>query len=141
MPDPSFSAATVAPPKSDGRLPTFVVNTHMHESGQERAQAPGELLTAEEVAFLLRVTPAWVYAETRRHRIPHIRLGRYVRYRSEAIGLWMDELEGRSTVVRGPEGSRSDLVNGAFRPTDMRSDVSSPPVGHTSRRAAYKRTP
>ncbi len=44
--------------KSDGRLPPFVVSTHMHESGQDRAAATGELLTAEEVASLLRVTPA-----------------------------------------------------------------------------------
>lgn len=128
-------------PKSGGRLPALVVNTHMHESGQEREPAPGELLTAEEVASLLRVTPAWVYAETRRHRIPHIRLGRYVRYRSEAIGLWMDELEGRSNVVRGSERSRSESVNGAFRATDMRSGPPPAPVGHPSRRAAYKRTP
>lgn len=72
----------------------------MHNSGQNRAPATGGLLTAEDVAALLRVTPAWVYAETRGHRIPHIRLGRYVRYRREAIFLWMDELEGRSTARR-----------------------------------------
>jgi excisionase family DNA binding protein len=72
----------------------------MHNSGQNQAPAIGELLTAEEVAALLRVTPAWVYAETRGRRIPHIRLGRYVRYRHEAIFLWMDELEGRSTARR-----------------------------------------
>lgn len=83
----------------------------MHKSVQEQPPARGELLTAEEVAVLLRVTPAWVYAETRRDRIPHIRLGRYVRYRREAIFLWMDELEGRS----GREASRSYPVNGASR--------------------------
>jgi excisionase family DNA binding protein len=87
----------------------------MHKSGQTQASARGEILTAEEVAALLRVTPAWVYAETRRHRIPHIRLGRYVRYRSEAIFLWMDKLEGRSSAVPGGESSRSYPVNGASR--------------------------
>lgn len=55
------------------------------------------LLTAEEVARLLQVTPAWVYAETRRHRIPHLRLGRYVRYRRSALEGWMDEVEQSST--------------------------------------------
>jgi excisionase family DNA binding protein len=84
----------------------------MHKSGQEQQPpARGELLTAEEVAALLRVTPAWVYAETRRHRIPHIRLGRYVRYRREAIFLWMDELEGQSER----DASRSYPVNGVSR--------------------------
>jgi excisionase family DNA binding protein len=87
----------------------------MHKSGHLQAPSSGELLTAEEVASMLRVTPAWVYAETRRHRIPHIRLGRYVRYRCEAIRLWMDELEGRSREMPGRESGRSGLVNGAAR--------------------------
>ena len=87
----------------------------MHKSGQTQAPARGELLTAEEVAALLRVTPAWVYAETRRHRIPHIRLGRYVRYRREAIFLWMDELEGQSSAVPRRESRRTYPVRGASR--------------------------
>ena len=55
-----------------------------------------KLLTAEEVADLMRVTRAWVYAETRRNAIPHLRLGRYVRYRRSAIEAWMQAVE------RGP---------------------------------------
>ncbi len=51
------------------------------------------LLTAEEVAALLQVTCSWVYAETRRHRIPHLRLGRYVRYRRGALESWMEDIE------------------------------------------------
>lgn len=53
-------------------------------------QSDGDLLTAEEVAAWLRVTPAWVYAETRGDRIPHLRLGRYVRYRRRALESWME---------------------------------------------------
>lgn len=64
---------------------------------------------------MLRVTPAWVYAETRRRRIPHIRLGRYVRYRSEAISLWVDELEGQSSRPSGREGIQSYPVDGTGR--------------------------
>jgi excisionase family DNA binding protein len=60
------------------------------------------LLTAEEVASLLQVTPAWVYAETRRRRIPHIRLGRYVRYRPFALQAWMDDMERSSTGRQSP---------------------------------------
>src|SRR4051812_35142850 len=37
------------------------------------------LLTAEEVAEALRVPRSWVYAEARAGRLPHVRLGRYVR--------------------------------------------------------------
>ncbi|HEV3094823.1 MAG TPA: helix-turn-helix domain-containing protein [Solirubrobacteraceae bacterium] len=65
----------------------------MPEPARQPTSQHDDLLTAEEVAALLRVTPAWVYAQTRRHRIPHIRLGRYVRYRRDALGVWMDQLE------------------------------------------------
>jgi excisionase family DNA binding protein len=51
------------------------------------------LLTADEVAVLLQVTKAWVYAETRAKRIPHVSLGRYVRYRRSAILQWIGALE------------------------------------------------
>jgi len=57
------------------------------------------LLTADEVAALLQVTPAWVYAETRKRRIPHLRLGRYVRYRRSAIDAWMEEVECSSAIA------------------------------------------
>src|SRR5205823_6285094 len=50
------------------------------------------LLTADQVAALLQVTRSWVYAETHAGRIPHVRLGRYVRYRASAIARWIGEL-------------------------------------------------
>ena len=50
-------------------------------------------MLASDVADLLQVTPAWVYAETRRGRLPHIRLGRYVRYRRAAIDAWLEATE------------------------------------------------
>ena len=53
------------------------------------------------------MTQAWVYAETRAQRLPHVRLGRYVRYRREAIDAWLERSERglpggreRSTVMR-----------------------------------------
>lgn len=63
-----------------------------------------DVLTAEEVADMLRVTPAWVYAESRRHRIPHIRLGRYVRFRRGALLRWIEEMEAdaRCASQEGP---------------------------------------
>jgi excisionase family DNA binding protein len=51
------------------------------------------LLTADEVAEMLQVTKAWVYAETRAKRIPHVPLGRYVRYRRTAVLQWITTLE------------------------------------------------
>jgi excisionase family DNA binding protein len=54
------------------------------------------LLRADEVAALLQVTKAWVYAETRAKRIPHVPLGRYVRYRRSAVLQWIAALERES---------------------------------------------
>jgi excisionase family DNA binding protein len=59
----------------------------------------GRLLIAEEVAELLGVTPAWVYEQSRAGRIPTVTLGRYRRYRREAISAWIEELE-RHGVAR-----------------------------------------
>jgi len=57
---------------------------------------PGEtrmLLTAEEVAELIGMGVDWVYAESRNGRIPTVKLGRYRRYRREAIEAWLRQLE------------------------------------------------
>ena len=62
------------------------------------ADSNEDLLTAAEVASLLRMTSGWVYAETRANRIPHLRLGRYVRYRRSAIEQWMGEIETGKTL-------------------------------------------
>lgn len=55
--------------------------------------AEDPLMTAGEVARLLRVTTAWVYTQTRANHIPHVQLGRYVRYRRSAVLGWLDEIE------------------------------------------------
>jgi excisionase family DNA binding protein len=53
----------------------------------------GTLLTADEVAEMLGVTSAWIYGQSRRGRIPTVKLGRYYRYRLEAIETWITEQE------------------------------------------------
>lgn len=51
------------------------------------------LLTADEVAEMLGVTTAWVYGQSRSGAIPTVKLGRYYRYRREAIGRWVESQE------------------------------------------------
>jgi excisionase family DNA binding protein len=51
------------------------------------------LLTAEDVAERLGVSREWVWAEARAGRIPHVPLGRYRRFREEAIDAWLRSLE------------------------------------------------
>lgn len=51
------------------------------------------LITAQEVSELLGVKTSWVYAEARSGRLPHIRIGRYRRFRLEAVMAWLDSVE------------------------------------------------
>ncbi|SHI01894.1 helix-turn-helix domain-containing protein [Desulfofustis glycolicus] len=52
-----------------------------------------ELLTVPELASKLRVPESWVYAQTRRqdvNRIPHLRIGKYRRFRLDEVLAWLD---------------------------------------------------
>jgi excisionase family DNA binding protein len=60
----------------------------------------GCLLTADEVAEILGVTTGWVYAQSRAGKIPTVRLGRYYRYRREAIDDWIATCESSTTAWR-----------------------------------------
>jgi excisionase family DNA binding protein len=51
------------------------------------------LLTAQDVAEMLGVPASWVYSQTRAGRIPTVRLGRYYRYRADAIAAWIEAQE------------------------------------------------
>lgn len=49
-----------------------------------------ELMTAEEVADMLRVRAKWVYEAVRRGEIPCVKVGRrYVRFQRAAIQEWI----------------------------------------------------
>ncbi|HEX2451414.1 MAG TPA: helix-turn-helix domain-containing protein [Gemmatimonadales bacterium] len=54
------------------------------------------LLTAAEVAELLGVPISWVYEQSRRGLIPTVALGRYRRFREQAITAWIERLEQRA---------------------------------------------
>lgn len=64
------------------------------------------LLTADDVADMLGVGRDWVYAEARAGRIPHVKLGRSVRFRAARVAAWLAEIEsgpaahGRGGTVR-----------------------------------------
>jgi excisionase family DNA binding protein len=48
----------------------------------------GALMDAAAIAKLLAVPPSWVLAEARANRLPHIRLGRYVRFDGAEVRSW-----------------------------------------------------
>lgn len=53
----------------------------VHEMG-------GPLLDAQGAAKLLNVPASWVLSEARANRIPHVRLGRYVRFEGAELLEW-----------------------------------------------------
>jgi excisionase family DNA binding protein len=67
-----------------------------------------KLLTAEEVAERLGMKPDWVWAQARAGRIPHIRLGRYRRFRESAVEEWLRELETGGT--QRPSGAQPQPI-------------------------------
>lgn len=51
------------------------------------------LLEAKEVAELLAVPVGWVREHTRSGAIPHVPLGRYLRYELDDVLAWKDSLK------------------------------------------------
>jgi excisionase family DNA binding protein len=65
----------------------------------------GKLLDAKGAAELLNVPASWILAEARADRIPHIRLGRYVRFDADQLREWCQ------SHGRGPQRPARGLAN------------------------------
>ncbi len=62
---------------------------------ENRSALEDQFLTVSEVAAVLKVPVSWVYERTRRSgsdRIPHIKLGKYLRFRWAAVRQWLEGL-------------------------------------------------
>lgn len=104
---------TVAAKKGTGRMQPrqpdrISATSDLRATSQHIEVVPGALLTAEQVAQLLGVPRTWVYEQSRSGRIPTVTLGRYRRYRREAIEAWVRELEAppRAAVHARGKGGR-----------------------------------
>jgi len=51
---------------------------------------PGEILTLEEVAAYLRLTPQTIYKWAQDKRIPAVKLGKEWRFRRSILDRWID---------------------------------------------------
>jgi excisionase family DNA binding protein len=77
-------------------MSTNFVNKHESLATQPTRGVSPEaeaLLTVHEVAQLLRVPVSWVYERTRRRgteRLPHLKIGKYLRVRREDVLGWLD---------------------------------------------------
>ena len=53
-------------------------------------QTPAPLLDAEQAAAMLNVPASWCMAEARAGRLPHIKIGRYTRFRRDDLARWLN---------------------------------------------------
>ena len=68
--------------------------------GRDDLVGSGRLLEADDIARYIGMTTDWIYREVRAGRMPHIRLGRYVRFRRESIDAWLVARERGPAAVR-----------------------------------------
>jgi excisionase family DNA binding protein len=61
------------------------------------------LLDSCDVAAILNVTKRWVEEHTRLGDIPHIRLGRFIRYRRDALLAWIQDQEQEAFAMKWSE--------------------------------------
>jgi excisionase family DNA binding protein len=90
-------------------MPTADTNPHSNSGAHDEPAALRppkdlhELLTVDEVATLLKVSPSWVYEHTRSRgtpkaeRLPHIKIGKYLRFEAGAIRAFLERKTCRPT--------------------------------------------
>jgi excisionase family DNA binding protein len=61
-----------------------------------------QLLTAADIAELLNLPESWVREATRQGHLPHLHLGRYIRYQASDIDAWLADHKASP----GPGGPR-----------------------------------
>ena len=102
-----------------------------------------DLLTAQDVAERLGVTKHWVWEQARADRIPHLRLGRHLRFREEAIEAGWIELESTGSTRNASSSRRASapgpVVEVAHRRLDGR--VAHPRLDLQDRRALDRERP
>lgn len=67
------------------------------------------LLDAKEIAARLGVPESWVRESARSGAIPHVRLGRYVRFDLDDVEAWIESCKtpGRSIRLRSHDAARA----------------------------------
>ncbi len=65
--------------------------------GARGVSATSPLVDANEAAKLLGVPPSWLLAQARERRLPHHKLGHYVRFDLDELIAWLDETRVQPT--------------------------------------------
>jgi excisionase family DNA binding protein len=82
----------------------------------ENQGSADELLTLDEVAAMLRVPRSWIYERTRRKLIPHVKLGKYLRFPRRALVRWVEGLDAVAARVPGVHRVPGDTGRPRGRP-------------------------
>jgi len=88
---PAFTA-TLLRPTHTGRTRSTIARRLRRARGvhdQQRAFTP--LIDAKAASLLLGVPYTWLLAQARARRIPHHRLGHYVRFNPDDLAGWLQE--------------------------------------------------
>jgi excisionase family DNA binding protein len=70
-------------------------------------------LTIDEAAALIRVPKSWLYERTRTNTIPHLKLGKYLRFDQDELVTWSRQFRrdgrgrGRQSLGRRDERSKN----------------------------------
>lgn len=89
----------------------------------------GEILTAAQVGDRLSLSKAQVYALAREGAIPHVRIGKAVRFRWSAIEAWLEAIErpgDGGTVWAGYAGTSTANQVGQRRANGLPRGTDSP---------------
>lgn len=78
----------------------------------EDVRADMQLMTADDVCDVLRVSKDWLYDQVQAGKFPHRRVGRFLRFRPAEVQAWV---EGEWTAPE-PEAEPESLVRRRGRP-------------------------
>lgn len=79
---------------------TALRNSERHS---EHSLDDQDLATVSQIAEFLQVPDSWVYERTRRRgieRIPHFKLGKYLRFSRREVLQWIEHQRGNSLAPR-----------------------------------------
>ena len=70
------------------------------DTGAHFLSPPDRLLDVREAAALLNVRESWIYQHVRERaedKLPHIKLGKYIRFSTQALTQWLESRQLRDT--------------------------------------------
>jgi len=86
-------------------------NTSGDSSNGARPEDRPLWLTVEEAATLLRVKISWLYERTRTNEVPHLKIGKYLRFDRQELLAWTRQFRRDGRGRRPPQPKDKSLVS------------------------------